>query len=131
MKPYREIKREFVVDKVISLISSAKEIIVMTMNSDEELKKPLPARYHERLAQIATDGIKITRYTYGSKKTSERIRKKHRYAETIYGGNLNKYQRMIIVDGEKAMYFREDKFLFTRSKPIIKNLLDCVRIYSL
>lgn len=131
MRSSTEIKKETVVGKVISLIALAEEKIIMTMDSEEELMRPLPTEYHRTLAGISRRGIEITRFTYGSKKSFEEIRKKHKYATTIYGGEVAKYQRMIVVDGKKAMFHKKGKFYFTRSKPVIKSLLDCVRIYSL
>jgi sugar-specific transcriptional regulator TrmB len=122
-----EIKKE-VINKAISLIKSSKKIIEMTMNMEEELVNPLPQKYHGLLKKLVKKNIKISRYTYGDKKLVSKIKDLYPQINIIYSGNLNKYQRMLIIDRNYGLFSINGKVFFTNFKPLIKSLLEYAKI---
>lgn len=128
MKFCQLIKKEKVFKMAMSLISKAKDNIFMTMNLEEEMKRPLPKTYHNALAKLAKKEVIITRYGFGSKRLFNNLKKKYKGVVMYYGGSLNKYQRMLIIDKKKGLFALNDNVYFTSFSPLIKSLMCYVKI---
>ena len=114
----------------MNLIKSSKKNINMTMDLKEEIEKPLPKIYHNTLSKLAKKSIIITRYGFGSKQLFNNFKNKYKEVIMYYGGSLNKYQRMLIVDEKQGLFVVNGIVFFSRFKPLIKSLLKYVKIYK-
>lgn len=128
MKFCQSIKKERVFTTAMKLISSAKKNIFMTMNMQEEILKPLPKIYHNNLFKLAKKRITITRYGFGSKQLFNKIKNKYKGVNMFYGGNLNRYQRMLFIDNEKGLFALSGNIYLTSFKPLVKSLIDYIKI---
>lgn len=128
MKFCQEIKKEKVFDMAMDLINKSKKNINITMNIEEELNNPLPKKYHQKLILLLKRGIKINRYVFGPKKLLKKIKKRYPEIKTHFGGSLEKYQRMLIVDEKQGLFAVNGIVFFSRFKPLIKSLLKYVKI---
>lgn len=128
MKFCQEIKKEKVLEFAMNLIGSSKKNIDMTMHLEEEIKKPLPNKYHKKLAELARNNILVNRYTYGAKKLFNIIKLRYPEINTHYKGSVQKYQRILIIDKEKGLFNLNGHVFFTSYKPLIKSLLKYVKI---
>jgi len=129
MKFCVQINKKNVLKTAMTLISSANKNIDITMDVAEELRNSLPDEYHKRLTNLLKKGIKISRYVFGPKNLFKIIKNKYPMINTYYSGEINKYQRMLIIDKEKGLFAVNEKVFFTEFKPLIKSLLEYVRIY--
>jgi sugar-specific transcriptional regulator TrmB len=109
------INQQAVLNKVITLVSSAKtEIIVTHSTHDDSPVKPND-RYYEAIVSAQKKGITITRYIFGRKDFAH----KDTFGITqIYGGKAENYQRAVIVDEKKAMFKLGNHFYFTTYQPL-------------
>ena len=129
MKFCEEVKKEQILKKAFNLIEESKKCIDTTMDAKEEINHPLPEIYHNKLYRLSKKRVAVNRYVFGTKKLFIVIKNKYPNVNTIYGGEMNKYQRMLIADKEKGLFAIGSKIFFTAFKPLIKSLLEYVKIY--
>lgn len=130
MKFCQKIKKEKVLNIAINLIIKSKKTINMTMDMQEEINNPLPQKYHKKLVKLIKNGVEINRYVFGPKKLLKKIKKSYPEIKTHFGGSLEKYQRMLIVDGKQGLFAVNGIVFFSRFKPLINSLLEYVKIYK-
>lgn len=113
MKFCREIAKQRVMLTAQKLVRQAKKDIIVTMDMKEELIHPLPASYHVLLGKQANKGVRIVRYGFGTKREYARLKSQISKIQFIYAGSLSLYQRMIVIDGEKALFRLGDHVYYT------------------
>lgn len=121
------VEKQNVLSTAIKLVNSAKTKILVTMNTDEEIREPLPEVYHNLLTKKAGQGIKIVRYGYGTRKSFLKLRPKSKNITFIYGGNLSLYQRMLLVDKSRGIFSLEGTVYLTKFKPLVNSLVKYVK----
>lgn len=122
------INKKSVIISAMSLLSEAKKTIYVTMKMQSEVDHPLPKKYHNLITQLAKHNISINRYMFGEKKLFNKLRGRFDGVHIHYGGEMELYQRMLIVDKKKGLFALNNKVFFTDFKPLIKSLLKYVKI---
>ena len=125
-----EIKKNEVLKTALKLIGESQKTINMTMNMADELTNPLPAIYHRKLLKLIQKNIKIDRIVFGPKKLFKKITDKYPEINIKYGGDLNKYQRFLIIDKKMGIFSLNGHVFFSQYEPLIKSLLEYVKIYK-
>lgn len=110
------------------LVRGSAKSIYMTMDMQEEIDSPLPKTYHDLIEQKAKRGIQIHRYMYGKKTIFNKMMKLYKGVKIYYGGTLNNYQRMLIIDKRIGMFGLNGSIYITQFDPLIKSLLDYAKI---
>lgn len=110
------------------LLRYSKKSIHTTMDIQSEVDSPLPKKYHDLIARRAKHGIHIYRYAYGTKLMFNKIKNNYEGVQMYYGGSINHYQRMLIIDKKMGMFGLEENIFFTLFQPLIKSLLDYAKI---
>ncbi|KKQ24225.1 MAG: hypothetical protein US38_C0006G0056 [Candidatus Roizmanbacteria bacterium GW2011_GWC1_37_12] len=106
----------------MKLLLSSKESVDMTMDMQGEIDHPLPQRYHHLIARLVKCKITVARYMYGEKKLFEEIKNRYEGVRVYYGGKMDRYQRMLIIDKKKGMFALNGNIFFTTFKPLINSL---------
>lgn len=122
------VEKKRAIFQAMRLVRSAKREIVTTMNVDEELKNPLPERYHRLLVRQTEEGITIIRYGFGARRVFYAIRKKYTQLTFLYVGSLRYYQRMLTVDRERGMFLIGDTIYYSNFAPLIQSLVNYVEM---
>jgi len=85
-------------------------------------------KYHALITQRAKHGIHIYRYVYGTKPMFNKIKNNYEGVQMCYGGSMNRYQRMLIIDKKMGMLGLGGNIFLTQFEPLIKSLLDYAKI---
>jgi hypothetical protein len=128
MKFCRPINKKSAVQNAMRLVRGSAKSIYMTMDMQEEIDSPLPKTYHDLIEQKAKRGIQIHRYMYGKKTIFNKMMKLYKGVKIYYGGTLNNYQRMLIIDKRIGMFGLNGSIYITQFDPLIKSLLDYAKI---
>jgi len=127
MDTLKEVDSSTILQKVMSVVASAKQEILATMDITEEIENPLPLEYFFLLKKKIKSGVKVTRLAFGTiaefKIFNERYETKDKYYKCILAATKN-YKRMLLVDG-KHLFFAADvkdrrKFFYTTNSRYIK-----------
>lgn len=122
------IDKDKAVKFAMKILLQAKLSIHMTMDLQGEIDHPLPKTYHETLFHLSKRGISIYRRAYGTKTLFKKMRKSFAGVKMFYGGSMNHYQRMLIIDKKRGMFALYDRIFFTTFEPLIKSLLIYAKI---
>lgn len=128
MKFCKQIQKDKIIKKALSLLKRAKERIDTTMDLKEELISPLPMAYHENLAKLSKREVVVSRYTYGGRKNYEKMKKMYPTINTYYMGKMELYQRMLIIDESFGLFALSGNVYFTSFPPLVQSLLKYVKI---
>jgi hypothetical protein len=128
MKFCRSINKNNAVQNAMKLVRNSVKSVHMTMDMQGEIDSPLPLKYHNLIEQKANQGIQIYRYAYGKKTHFNKMKTAYKGAKMYYGGTLNNYQRMLIIDKKSGMFGLDGNIYFTQFEPLIKSLLDYAKI---
>lgn len=128
MKYCISVDEDIAVKFAMKLILRAKSTIYMTMDLRGEVDHPLPKTYHETLFHLSKKGICIYRRAYGTKTLFKKMGKSFAGVKMSYGGPMNHYQRMLIIDKKMGMFALNDCIFFTSFEPLIKSLLIYAKI---
>lgn len=128
MKFCTQINTNSAVKFAMKLLLSSKKSVYMTMDMQGEIDRPLPKEYHNLIAQLAIHNVSIHRYMFGEKKLFNKMRGKFDGVQAHYGGKMNKYQRMLIIDERVGMFGVNGNVFFTKFKPLINSLLSYVLV---
>lgn len=128
MKFCRLVDKKNVITSAMRLLRCSKKSIHTTMDIQSEINSSLPKRYHDLIARRAKHGIHIYRYAYGTKPMFNIIKNNYEGVQMYYGGTINHYQRMLIIDKKMGMFGLEENIFFTLFEPLIKSLLDYAKI---
>lgn len=112
--------------KAINLVGKAEKEILVTMDVDEERKRPLPQGYHNLIAKKCQEGVLVTRIGFGTKEAFYALRRIHPRKPNfifIYGGPARGYQRMLVVDKSAALCRLGDQNFCTKFKPFVQSLV--------
>lgn len=112
----------------MALLLRANLCIHMTMDLQGEVNNPLPKKYHEELSHLSKKNINIYRYAYGNKILFKKMRASFAGVKMIYGGPMNHYQRMLIIDKKVGMFALGGNIFYTTFKPLIQSLLIYAKI---
>lgn len=128
MKFCKLIKKKYVLPTAMKLVRSAKKQILVTMNVDEEVVMPLPTAYNNLIELQVANGIKVMRYGYGTKRSYGLIEKRSNKRIIFnYVGELNNYQRLLLVDKSKGIFSVNGAVFYTEFKPLITCLVKFVK----
>lgn len=128
MKLYFRIPKNKAVGHASKIIRSAKYNIIATMDVGEEYANPLPKSYHNLLARKTREGIAVIRYGFGSTRICKMVKKNYKEIPFVYAGTLKRYQRMLIIDGKRAMFVLEGIIFYTEFVPLVNSLVKYVEI---
>ena len=113
MKLYEKVQVEDVLEKVISLSRLCeKSMIVVQGETDLSSVQPNDA-YFQVLEELMQKKIKIIRYYFGSFESCLQEHQKNPNIEYLYCGEMDKYQRAVIVDMKYSMAKIGDDFVFS------------------
>lgn len=91
----------------------------------EEDKQAEPdAAYFQMLQKLIAKGVLVSRYYFGSKKQFEIEKSRNPGIVYWYGGNMQAYQRAVIIDGKKAFFKIGNVFAVTEYSELVKLLED-------
>ncbi len=113
MKFCIEIAKQRVILTAEKLVREAKKDIIVTMDMKEELIHPLPVSYHVLLEKQAKKGVRVVRYGFGTKREYICLKPQVSNIQFVYAGSLSFYQRMIVIDGKKALFRLGDHVYYT------------------
>lgn len=128
MKFCKQIKNEEILKVALSLVNSAQRSVDMTMDLDAEINNPLPQDYHNTLNELYKKKVRLSRYTYGTKKYFFLMKKKYPHIKTVYKGGLVSYQRMLIIDRSFGLFALSGNVYFTSFLALVQSLLKYVKI---
>ncbi len=123
-----EILPQKVLETAMGLISNAQEEIIAIMDVDEEIKSPLPKKYHDLIKQKVKEGVRVIRYGFGSKTAFNMLAGKYPEVVFHYCKNKKEYQRMLVVDKKKAMFAVGDTKIYSENHELIIGLLKYIKI---
>ncbi len=115
------IKKEKILQEVISYIQKAKKEICMTMKFDDDVII-IPQVYFDILDQKLLEGVKIKRLCFGGVKEFGRFtNEKIPHGEYVCKLTKSKeYKRMIIIDKKYLFYKSKQAFVFSDNKQRIE-----------
>jgi len=116
------------VSNAMRLIKSAHQEIIATMDMGEEIRSPLPKRYHDLLLRKAKEGMTVKRFGFGSSMMYVKLAKKYVGIKFFYGGRVSSYQRMLIVDQKRAMFGVGGLIFYTDFPPLVDSLVKYIII---
>ena len=127
MSTLKEIEQSNILQKAISIVKSAKQELLVTMDLAEEIESPLPLEYFFLLDKKMKQGIRITRLAFGTATDFKRFNKRHKIRNNNYKCILVKsknYKRMLLIDGKKLLFIVDNKnkrrFFYTTDLQYIK-----------
>jgi len=128
MKFCRLVNKKNAITNAMRLLRCSKRSVHATMDIQSEIDSPLPKKYHALITRRAKHGIHIYRYVYGTKPMFNKIKNNYEGVQTCYGGSMNRYQRMLIIDKKMGMLGLGGNIFLTQFEPLIKSLLDYAKI---
>lgn len=121
------IDRRDIVKLVKGNISKAEEEIISTMLLSEEIEDPLPESYFDLLKKKTIEGVKLKRLGFGKKEDyniiNRRLGKLKNY-EFKFLEDIEKYQRLMIIDKRIIFFGVERNFFVSEYKPVIKAFIE-------
>lgn len=127
MSTLKEVNTSNILQKAMSIIRSAKQEILVTMDLAEEITKPLPLEYFSLLNEKMKMGIRMKRLAFGSISDFRIITQRHKVTNKNYKCTLaatKNYQRMLLVDNKYLLFTIDDKnkrrFFYTIDPQYIK-----------
>lgn len=109
---YEEIDKSDIFQRAMSIVKTAKQEILATMDLAEEIEKPLPLEYFSLLKKKIAIGVKVIRLAFGHMDDFETFNQKHRIKNKNYECILAKsknYKRMLLVDYKKLLFAVDNK----------------------
>jgi len=128
MKFCSTINKEVAVINAMALLRKAKKTVYMTMDMRGEIDHPLPQKYHHLITRLVKRKITVTRYMYGERELFEKTKNRYEGVQVYYGGKINRYQRMLIIDKKRGMFALNGNIFFTAFKPLVNSLLSYVSV---
>lgn len=128
MKFCDQILKKKAVGLAKKLVAGAKKEIIATMNVDEEVAHPLPQFYHDLLTKKVYEGIRVTRYGFGSIRMFKKLKRRYPVIGFLYAGSLKHYQRMLIVDKKHGMFGLGGKIFYTEYASLALHFVKYVEI---
>jgi hypothetical protein len=128
MKFCKPINKKNVVQNAMKLVQNSVKCVHMTMDMQGEIDFPLPKKYHDLIEQKARQGTQIYRFAYGKKTLFNKMMTLYKGVKMYYGGDMNTYQRMLVIDKKIAMFGLNGNIYVTQFGPLIKSLLDYAKI---
>lgn len=122
MKYATKLNKSVVYENAIKIVKSAKNEIIVTMDVDEELKKPLPVLYHLLISKKVNQGIFVLRYGFGSKESFEKLKKLYQKIDFIFIKSKSDYMRMLVVDRKIALFKMESVYI-SEFQPLVNSLV--------
>lgn len=128
------VKNGDVISCALELVTSSKKEIIATMDIAEELVSPLPAPYYKSLKEAKARGVSIIRLGFGQLNDFQFLLNsmdRSTFTDFVYGGHIERYQRMLIIDGKKGLCGIGDQVIFSEFPPFIVSLVKyCKMIYN-
>ena len=128
MKFCSTINKEVAVANAMTLLRKAKKNIHLTMDMQGEIDHPLPQKYHHLIARLVKRKIMVVRYMYGDINLFEKMKNRYEGVRVYYGGKIDRYQRMLIIDKRRGMFALNGNIFFTAFKPLVNSLLSYVSV---
>ena len=128
MKFCKVIQNKFVLQSALKLVRSAHKEILATMDMTREIKSPLPVKYHRLIAHKASEGMVIKRLGFGPKRAFTMLVKQNAGIRFVYAGEMNAYQRLLIVDRRRGMFGLGETIFYTEFVPLIDSLVKYTEI---
>ena len=123
----RKVDATCILQKVMSIIRSARQEILATMNLSEEVRDPIPFEYFSLLNERMKGGVRVVRLAFGTATDFEIITQRHKVRNKNYKCCLaatKNYKRMLLID-HKHLFFAienggERRFFYTTNSQYIK-----------
>lgn len=125
---FKQIDKKDILRIVKENVGKAKKEILATMSLREELNNPLPVSYFDLLKKKVNEGIFLKRLGFGTKEEYNKVKKrirfhKENYIFRFFPKTLD-YQRLIVIDGKKLFFGKNDIYFKSIYKPLIKIFSD-------
>jgi hypothetical protein len=98
------------------------------MDMNEEIHLPLPPAYHRLIVRKSKEGISVKRFGFGSKQAFAKLAKHYPGVQFVYAGEMNMYQRLLLIDRKRAMFGLAGTFFYTEFVPLIESLVKYIQI---
>lgn len=131
MNLYEEISENKVLETVFKMLQDTKASLVVSKQEDEKDNVQPNEEYFEALRKLERNGVKITRYYFGSKTGFEHEKNANPKIKNVYGGRRDEYQRLIISDEQRSMSKIGKQFVYSEHPlwiGMLKNYLQEERV---
>lgn len=127
----QEISEKNIIKKAMSLVSSARKHILVTMDLSQELNQPLQPDYFRLLEQKLNQKVAVKRVAFGTQDEFDKFLGRHPVSAPDYHCVLAKtpdYFRMLMVDDSQLLFSLRTpqgrKYFFTQNQNDIEDYLD-------
>jgi len=127
----QEIYEKNIIKKAMSLVSSARKHILVTMDLSQELNQPLQPEYFRLLEQKLNQKVAVKRVAFGTQDELDKFLGRHPVSAPDYHCVLAKtqeYFRMLMVDDSQLLFSLRTpqgrKYFFTQNQNDIEDYLD-------
>lgn len=121
-KLYQLLKNEELLETVIEAISRSRNSLLLVQGEDDDTQIQPDNKYFEVLRDLQTKGINICRYYFGKKESFKIEQNLNPDISYMFAGNMENYQRAIIIDNKKAFFKIGTQFVTTENAEIINIL---------
>lgn len=119
---YKLLRDDEVLEAVIEAISRSQSSLWLVQGQEDGSHVRPDSRYFLVLQRLADKGVKIRRFYFGGQERFADEARQNPGVDYVFAGNMDGYQRAVIIDGQRAFFKIGTQFAFTDYPELIRLL---------